>query len=114
MDRIFATHGVLDKLMSDNGPPFNSKEFERYMNLLGVNWNPSTPLWPQGNGHAELFMRPLGKLLTTTAVENKLWKQELQQFQLMYRTMPHSATKIPLSELLFNHTVKGLLPQLPS
>ena len=25
-------------------------------------------------------MRPIGKLLTTTAVENKLWKQELQQF----------------------------------
>ena len=29
----------------------------------------------------------------------------------MYRTTPHSTTKIPPSELLFNSTVKGLLPQ---
>ena len=31
----------------------------------------------------------------------------------MYITTPHSTTKIPPCELLFNRTVKGLLPQLP-
>ena len=45
-------------------------------------------------------MKPLGKLITATTVENKFWKQELQRFLLI---VPH----------LFNRTVKGLLPQLP-
>ena len=48
------------------------------MNILGIEWDPSTPLWPQGNAQAESFMKPLGKLITTTTVENKFWKQELQ------------------------------------
>ena len=113
LDKIFATYGMPDKMTSDNGPPFNGNDFARYMNILGIEWNPSTPLWPQGNAQAESFMKPLGKLITTTTVENKFWKQELQRFLLMYRTTPHSTTKIPPCELLFNRTVKGLLPQLP-
>ena len=66
------------------------------MNILGIEWNPSTPLWLQGNVQAESFMKPLGKLITTTTVENKFWKQELQRFLLMYRTTPHSTTKYHL------------------
>ena len=36
MDKIFATHGIPAKLKSDNGPPFNGKEFENYMTALGI------------------------------------------------------------------------------
>ena len=111
LDKIFSTHGIPDKMISDNGPPFNGDDFAR--SILGIEWNPSTPLWPQGNTQAESFMKPLGKRITTTTVENKFWKQELQRFLLMYRTTPHSRMEIPPCELLFNHIVKGLLPQLP-
>ena len=62
LDKIFATHGIPSKLKSDNGPPFNGKEFENYVKTLGIDWKPSTPLWPQRNANAESIMRPIGKL----------------------------------------------------
>ena len=36
LDRIFATHGIPVKLKTDNGPPFNGNEFERYTKVLGM------------------------------------------------------------------------------
>ena len=65
LDKIFATHGIPAKLKSDNGPPFNGKEFENYMTALGIEWKPSTPLWPQGNANVESIMRQIGKVMKT-------------------------------------------------
>ena len=114
LDRIFATHGIPVKLSSDNGPPFNGEEFERYVKFLGIKWKPSTPLWPQGNANVENFNKPLTKLLQAAHLEGKNWKQELQRFLLSYRTTPHSTTKIAPCELLYNRKIRGHLPQLPA
>ena len=114
LDKIFARHGIPAKITTDNGPPFNGKEFERYMALLGVNWKPSTPLWPQGNANAESVMKPLGKLLQSAKIENKNWRQELQKFLLSFRVTPHCTTKVAPCELLFNRTIRGKLPELTS
>ena len=114
LDKIFATHGIPRKVKSDNGPPFNGRDFERYMNALGIEWTTSTPLWPQGNPHVERFMKPLGKVLKTAQIEGKPWKQELQRFLLAYRATPHTTTKVAPSELLFNRTIRGHLPELRS
>jgi len=40
--------------------------------------------------------------------------RELQRFLLSYRVTPHATTKIAPCELLYNRTVKGYLPELPS
>ena len=69
-DRIFSSHGIPEKLISDNGPPFQSNESARYMKW-GIKHVPDKPLWPQGNAEAEAFMRPLKKLLQTCQIENK-------------------------------------------
>ena len=112
LDIIFARHGIPDKVTSDNGPPFQGTEFERYMTLLGISHIKSTPLWPQGNAHVEAFNKPFGKALQTAHVEHRKWKQELQRFLLNYRTTPHTTTKVPPAQLLFNRVVKGKLPVL--
>ena len=77
---------------------------------MGVKFTPSTPKWPQGNAEVERFMQVLSKALTTAIVEGKKSQQELCRFLLQYRTTPHSTTKVPPSELLFNRTVHGALP----
>ena len=41
-DRIFAMHGIPFKLTCDNGPPFESAEFERYMKAVKIEWNTNT------------------------------------------------------------------------
>ena len=112
LDKIFATHGLPKKLKTDNGPLFNGHEYERYMNVLGIEWQTSTPHWPLGNANAESFMKPLGKLMKTAQIEGKKWKQELQRFLLSYRSTPHATTKVASCVLLFNRTIRGQLPEL--
>lgn len=57
-------------------------------------------------------MQPLSKALITATTEGKKWQQELNRFLLQYRSTPHTATKVPPAELLFNRTIRGTLPCL--
>ena len=90
LDKIFSVHGLPHQVISDNGPPFNSTEFARYMDMLGIQFDPTTPKWPQGNAEGERFMQPLGKSIlmcnTNAHMENKVWQQELYRFLLQYRS----------------------------
>ena len=54
----------------------------------------------------------LGKALATAQAEQRSWSQELSCFLLSYRTSPHSSTKFPPAQLLFNRQVRGKLPVL--
>ena len=112
IDTIFPRHRVPRKAKSDNGPPFDSEDFARYMHVIGVEHSASTPLWPQGNAEVEAFMKPLGRALATAQAEQCSWSQELSRFLLSYRTTPHSSTKFPPAQLLFNRQVRGKLPLL--
>ena len=112
LDKMFATHGIPKTMTSDNGPPFNGDDYQRYLTALGINKNPSTPKWPQGNAEVERFNQPLGKALKTATIEGKVWQQEINRFLLQYRSTPHSTTKVSPAELLFNRVVQGTLPSL--
>ena len=57
-------------------------------------------------------MQPLGKTLKIAHIEGRPWQQELNRFLLQYRTAPHTSTKVPPAELLFNRPIKGKLPIL--
>ncbi len=48
LDQMFARHGIPSIIKTDNGPPFNSDEYVRYLEVLGVKAIFSTPKWPQG------------------------------------------------------------------
>ena len=48
---------------------------------------------PRGNGNAESVMKPLGKVIKTSMLEGKNWRQELQRFLLNYRSTPHTYYK---------------------
>ncbi|XP_046862897.1 uncharacterized protein K02A2.6-like [Xenia sp. Carnegie-2017] len=112
IDAIFARHGIPLKFKSDNGPPFNSKEFSKYLHKLGVKHETSIPEWPQGNSEAEAFMKPLAKAIKTARAEHRNWTQELSRFLLSYRITPHCSTNVPPAQLLFNRPLRGILPML--
>ena len=73
-----------------------------------------TPLWPQANGEAENFMKPLAKAVRSAHAEGKLWTEHLYKFLLNYRTTPRTTTGYTPATLLFNRKVCNKLPQLPS
>ncbi|CAB4013330.1 Transposon Tf2-9 poly [Paramuricea clavata] len=89
-----------------------SHEFSLYLKELGIKHKPSSPLWPQGNGQAENFMKPLGKAVKSAHHENKDWKREMFKFLLNYRATPHSTTGKSPSELLYNRKIQTKLPQV--
>ena len=77
LDRIFSARGFPEKLKTDNGSPFQSKEFATFMDVFGTKHHKVTPYWPEANGNAESFMKNLGKVCKTAQLERKPWKQEL-------------------------------------
>ena len=95
------------------GPPFQSFEFKRYMVAMGITHTTSTPLWPQGKAEVEAFMKPLGKATRTANLENRPWQQELSKFLPHYRSTPHSTTKVPPTQLLYNRVIREKRPSLP-
>ena len=60
---MFARHGMLVTLMSDNGPQFSSKEFKDFATTYCFQHITSSPHFPQSNGLAERTVRTVKKLL---------------------------------------------------
>ncbi|MCG8047363.1 MAG: DDE-type integrase/transposase/recombinase, partial [Candidatus Thiodiazotropha taylori] len=61
LKKVFATHGTPEVLETDNGPPFNAKEFAEFAEEEGFRHHRITPLHPRANGEAENFMKLLNK-----------------------------------------------------
>eukprot|EP00794_Sanderia_malayensis_P020629 gene20629-biopygen17021 len=84
------------------------------MSLLGIDYKPANPRWPQGNAEVERFMQPLERAIQTAQAEGRVWQQKLSRFLLQYKSPPHCTTKVSPAELLFNRSIRGKLPTLPS
>ena len=112
LDEMFAMFGIPSVIKSDNGPPFQSQEFCKFCQHLGIKHRKITPYWPQANGEAKRFMQTLNKAVRTAVVENKDWRTELNKFLRNYRATPHTSTKIAPSEALMGKVIKTKLPEL--
>ncbi|XP_026532364.1 uncharacterized protein K02A2.6-like, partial [Notechis scutatus] len=53
LNRLFATHGLPDVLVSDNGPQFTALAFEQYLADRGIRHALTSPARPAANGRAE-------------------------------------------------------------
>ena len=63
LHKIFAEFGVPPQVLTDNGPPFNGKEFKSFAKSSEFDHRNVTPKWPQGNGEVEQFMRTIKKTI---------------------------------------------------
>ena len=106
-------HNVLSRMLHTVfGPPFFGEEFRAHMEENGIKHQKVTPLWPQANGEAESFMKPLTKAVRSAHAEGRDWKKELYRFLLNYRATPHSSTAVSPAELLFNRKISMKLPEI--
>ena len=98
---IFATHGIPEVVMSDNGPQFASAEFQKFTNEFGFTHTTSSPRFPQAKGEAERAVQ---------TVKNLLRKATGPYIALlMYRATPLQNGLAP-SELLMGRRLKTKLP----
>ena len=65
--KIVARNGIMDKLISDNGPCYNSAEFAEFTRSYGFYHVTSSPMRPQSNGLAERSEQTIKKLMTKCA-----------------------------------------------
>ena len=82
--QLFASHGLPQQLVSDNGPQFSSEEFATFLTRNGVKHIRSSPYHPSTNGLAEHFVRTLKKALKSSNFADPHVK--LMNFLLSYRS----------------------------
>ena len=111
LDKTFASLGIPVSVSSDNGPPFNGKDFSDFSQYLGFRHERKTPLNPQANAEAEQFMRILKKLYQISQLTGSNFKQEVYRFLRAYRATPHCTTKVAPADLMYpNRKFRTRLP----
>ena len=60
---LFSVEGTPDEIMSDNGPPFNGKEFSSFLTGLAIRHTTSSPNYPWSNGFIERQIQTVKRLM---------------------------------------------------
>jgi hypothetical protein len=89
LGEIYDNYGNPKSQLSDNGPPFNSEEMEKFANKRDIKLKKTPPLHPQSNP-VETFMKPLGKTMKIAIQNNTREDTALTQLLHNYRDTPHS------------------------
>ena len=61
---LFSIEGYPDEIVSDNGPPFQSKEFAKFLSGLGIKHTTSSPGYPHSNGFIERHIQTVKNMLS--------------------------------------------------
>lgn len=109
---IFARFGLPISITADNGSQLISEEFKSFCIINNIKLISTIPYWPQQNGEVERQKRSIVKRLKISQSTNRNWKEDLQDFLLMYRSTPHSTTMKTPAELLFGRNIRDKLPNM--
>ena len=74
--KIFAAHGLLEKVVTDNAANLVSEEFENFLETHGIKHQKVTPRWPQANAEVERFNKTIEKAIRTAHAEGKDWRRD--------------------------------------
>ncbi|XP_060543768.1 uncharacterized protein K02A2.6-like isoform X2 [Pantherophis guttatus] len=108
--RLFATHGLPDVLVSDNGPQLTSKAMEEFLAGLGIRHALTAFYRPAGNGQAERMVRLTKETLTKMGPGD--WQERIDNFLLTQHITPHATTKKSPAELLMGRRLRSPLDRL--
>ena len=111
LSMIVTELGLPHIIRSDNGPCYNSKQFQQFLQHYNITHQTSSPNHPRYNGFVERMVRVAENLMDKAGKEGKLWISGL----LDYRVTPQSGSIASPLQLLTQHTPREKnLPQLAS
>ena len=110
--RMFASYGLPDQLVTDNGPQFLSEEFAAFVKNNGIKHIRTAPYHPASNGLAERFVQSLKQSLKTARTSGRTLQHRLSNFLLTYRSSPHATTGVTPSALFLNRPIRTRLDPL--
>jgi hypothetical protein len=108
----FATHGLPETLVSDNGTCFTSEEFKKFVQSNGIKHICSAPYHPRSNGLAEKAVQTFKNGLKKMKKSKGTIKTKVQRFLFHYRCTPHTTTGVSPAEMLFGRRPRGHLDLL--
>uniref|UniRef100_A0A915DZB2 Integrase catalytic domain-containing protein n=1 Tax=Ditylenchus dipsaci TaxID=166011 RepID=A0A915DZB2_9BILA len=106
---VFATHGLPEEIVTDNGPQFISKEFEEFCISRSIKHTTSSPYHQQSNGLAEKFVHTLKKAILKGTSSGLTKLESVRQLLIHYRSTPHPSSGKSPSELLYGRRIRTLL-----
>ena len=112
VDKVFSMFSYPKQIKTNNGPPFNSRQWSYFCSHNNLNHRTVTPLWQQANTQAESFNKPMLKAIRSAHTSHTSWKQALYQFLIMYRCTEHCYTGFRPYHLMFNREPRTELPDI--
>ena len=110
LEETYTNFGQPKSHRTDNGPPFNSRDFEEFSKTKGIEHIKTFPYHPQANP-AECFMKPLGKAMKSAFHTSQPREKVLNELLANYRATPHSATNLAPGNVVFRHGYKKDFPR---
>ena len=113
---IFATHGLPEVLVSDNGTAFSSTEFQEFTKRNSIRHIRTAPYHPSSNGQVERAVQIFKDAMKKHSSESI--QTRVSRFLFHYRTTPHTTTGVCPSELLMGRRLRthlcSLIPETTS
>ena len=99
----FSRHGIPNKLVSDNGPPYNSYEFQQFMTSYDIEHVTSSPHYPQSNGKVESAIKTAKRLLK----KSNAARSDIHLALLDWRNTPLESSP---AQRMFGRRTRTLIP----
>lgn len=99
-------HGILDYIVSDNGPQFNSQEFNKFKDLYEFDHVTSSPTYPQSNGKEENTVKTAQQIMLKASEASS----DPYSGFLDFRNTLTEGPEMSPAQRLFGQRTKTLLP----
>ena len=90
LERFFSSYGILNNIVSNNGPPFTSYELPRYFTSKGIKHHETYSLWSQANDQVERFMPSLRMSLELPSSRGKIENLKYINFIFLSKLSPYN------------------------
>ena len=112
LHHLFASYGLPEQIVSDNGPQFISSEFADFMKLNDVKHIRCAPYHPSSNGAVERLVQTFKQALKAGKDDCVSLSLHLNNFLLTYRTTQHSTTGCTPASLFLGRPLRTRLDLL--
>ncbi|CAK1595246.1 unnamed protein product [Parnassius mnemosyne] len=106
---MWARFGLPRQIVSDNGPPFTSQEFQLFLKDNGIEHIFSASYHPVSNGAAENAVRMSKRVIKKALVQGVNIDIALNRFLLVYRNTEHCTTGVSPAKLLQGRSLRTRL-----
>lgn len=104
---VFATHGLCETLVSDNGTSFVSNEMKQFLSSNNIRHVTTAPYHPATNGLAERMVQTIKDKLRK--MDDLAWEVRIPNLLLGLRATPCITTNKTPAELLMKRKLRTLL-----